>query len=89
MTEALAISLARETLMTALMISGPVLVVSLAVGVLISVMQVATSIQDITLTFVPKIIAVVFTILFIFSWALQMMIAFAGHLLRNFPEILA
>lgn len=89
MTEELVVSLARETLLTALTIAGPVLMVSLAVGVLISLFQVATSIQDITLTFVPKIIAVVFTVLFTFTWGMQLMIAFTGRLLRQIPSLLS
>ena len=87
MNEALVVALARETLMTALTIAGPVLLVSLAVGVLISLVQVATSIQDITLTFVPKIVAVVFTVLFTFTWGMQMMISFAQRLLREIPAL--
>ena len=87
MNEALVVALARETLITALTIAGPVLMVSLAVGVLISLVQVATSIQDITLTFVPKIVAVVFTVLFTFTWGMQMMISFAQRLLREIPAL--
>jgi len=58
MSEQYIVYLFRETFYTTLLVSAPVLVVSLVVGLLISIFQAATSIQEFTLTFVPKLIAV-------------------------------
>ena len=80
------LKLAKDTLEVTLMISGPMLIVSLLVGVLVSIAQVVTSIQDMTLSFVPRIIAVFLAFLFIFPWILNTMLAFTtrlyGHLER-------
>ena len=80
------LKLARDTLQITLMISGPMLLVSLVVGIVISITQVVTSIQDMTLSFVPRVIAVFVTFLLAFSWAMKILLAFTaqlyGHLER-------
>jgi flagellar biosynthetic protein FliQ len=58
MTEQMVVYLFREAFYTTLLVSAPMLLISLIVGLLIAVFQAATSIQEITLTFVPKIIVV-------------------------------
>ena len=58
MTDASVIALAQEALMTAIMIAAPILLVSLVIGMLISVFQAMTQINEVTLTFVPKILGV-------------------------------
>jgi flagellar biosynthetic protein FliQ len=80
------LKLAKDTLQITLMISGPMLVVSLVIGILVSIAQVVTSIQDMTLSFVPRVIAVFVTFLFVFPWLLSTLLAFTsqifGHLER-------
>ncbi len=74
-----------EVLKTTLLVSAPVLVVSLMVGVLVSFLQAITQIQEFTLTFVPKILAV-FICLFIFlPWIASVLVNFTSHLLQNIP----
>jgi flagellar biosynthesis protein FliQ len=86
MNQELVLQLARETMQVTLLVSGPLLIVSLVIGVLVSMAQVVTSIQDMTLSFVPRTIAVFLTCLFLFPWLMNTMIAFSirllGHLER-------
>jgi flagellar biosynthesis protein FliQ len=74
------LKLAKETLQMTLMISSPMLIVALVVGILISIAQVVTSIQDMTLSFVPKIIAVFLTFLLVFPWMMNMLLTFTSRL---------
>ncbi len=84
MSQEMILKLAKDTLQVTLMISGPLLVVSLVVGIVISIAQVVTSIQDMTLSFVPRVIAVFLVFLFLFPWVMNIMTAFTvqlfGHL---------
>ena len=63
-----AMTILRESMMVALLISGPILAVGLVVGLLISLFQAVTQIQEQTLTFVPKIVAMAVTIILIAPW---------------------
>jgi len=67
------IDLAREMLMTVMLISGPVLIVGLIVGVSVSIFQALTSVQEQTLSIVPKMFAVVVVALFLLAPALSML----------------
>ena len=86
MSQDMILKIAKDTLQVTLMISGPMLIVSLLVGIIVSIVQVVTSIQDMTLSFVPRIIAVFATFLFVFPWILSTLLAFTaqlyGHLER-------
>jgi len=86
MNQEMVLQLARETLQVTLMVSGPLLLVSLVIGILVSMAQVVTSIQDMTLSFVPRTVAVFLSCLFLFPWFMNIMIAFSvrlfGHLER-------
>jgi flagellar biosynthetic protein FliQ len=86
MSQQMILDLAKETMRITLMIGGPMLLVALVVGLVVSIAQVVTSIQDMTLSFVPRIIAVFLAFLFIFPWILNTMLAFTtrlyGHLER-------
>jgi flagellar biosynthetic protein FliQ len=83
MSQDMVLKIAKDTLQVTLMISGPLLAVSLVVGVVVSIAQVVTSIQDMTLSFVPRIIAVFFVFLLIFPWIMHIMIAFAYQLFAH------
>jgi len=86
MSQEMILKLAKDTLQITLMISGPMLVVALVVGILVSIAQVVTSIQDMTLSFVPRVIAVFLTFLIVFPWVMSTLLAFTaqlyGHLER-------
>ena len=69
----------------ALMLSAPMLLTGLVVGIIVSLFQTATSINEMTLTFVPKMLAVGGAILLCFPWMLQLMTDFTTNLIRNIP----
>ncbi|MCP4707527.1 MAG: flagellar biosynthesis protein FliQ [Planctomycetes bacterium] len=78
-----ALDLGLYTLKTALLISLPLLCVGLVVGVLISILQAVTQIQEMTLTFVPKIIAMVIAAAFFMPWILTKLMAFATDMFSS------
>lgn len=82
------ISIAKQTVLYTLVVSAPMLVVGLVVGVTISIFQAVTSIQDITLTFIPKIIAVMLVALVFFPWMMNMMLSYTIALLGDFTPFL-
>lgn len=77
-------SVASEALYLVIKVSAPVLLVSLIVGLIISIFQTVTSIQEQTLTFVPKIIAVFLTLIIIGHWMLNEMTQFMIRLWSDF-----
>ncbi|MDE2342029.1 MAG: flagellar biosynthetic protein FliQ [Betaproteobacteria bacterium] len=77
-----AMQLLAQTLLTAAKISAPILIATLAVGVIISIFQVATQVQEATLTFVPKLLVVVIVLLLLGAWMLSTLVAFALHMVR-------
>jgi len=80
------ISLAAQMFIAALKLGGPILAVALVVGVAISILQAVTQIQEMTLTFVPKILAIGLTMLVAGSWMLRSLVGFAEELFRRLPE---
>lgn len=86
MSTDLAVFLVDEMLWTALKIGAPILGVALLVGLVISILQVVTSIQEMTLTFVPKILAIVFVLLVLGGWMLTVLTAYATQLISNIPS---
>jgi len=73
----------RQTFETILLVGGPVLLVSLIVGVLISLFQAITQLQEMTITFVPKIIAVFITILLTLPFMAKVMIGFTKNIFES------
>ena len=86
MTEDVVLTLGRETIMTVLLVALPVLGAGLLVGVSISIFQAATSIQDFTMTFIPKILAVMLMFFLLFSWILEVLIEFTKGILGEIPK---
>jgi len=72
----------------AFLISAPTLIAALVVGLVISIFQAATQIQEMTLTFVPKIIAVAVVILLFGPWMLRIMVSFTVQLISSIPGYL-
>ncbi|MBR5799939.1 MAG: flagellar biosynthesis protein FliQ [Lachnospiraceae bacterium] len=77
-------TIASEALFLIIKVSAPVLLVSLIVGLIISIFQTVTSIQEQTLTFVPKIIAVFLTLILLGNWMLTELSGFMTNLWSNF-----
>jgi flagellar biosynthesis protein FliQ len=86
MTEAFVLSLAQSSIQVMLVLAAPVLVISLVIGVLISLVQAATQINEVTLTFVPKIIGIVAVLLILGSWMLQQLLVFTSQLFNSLPN---
>ncbi len=76
----------REALLTVLIIASPLLGFALLTGLIISVFQAVTQIQEMTLTFVPKILAVLLAAIIFGPWILRIMLNFTSALLINLPE---
>lgn len=83
MDEAFVLNLAREALVTVLLVSGPILGLGLLVGLLVSIFQATTQIQEQTLTFIPKIVVVLISIIIFGPWMLRVMLDFTSRLWLN------
>ncbi len=79
--------LAQKAISVALVLCAPVLVVGLTVGLLVSIFQAATQIQEATISFVPKIIAVVVSGVVFGPWMLKMLVGFSRDLLLSIPQL--
>ncbi len=75
-----------DALKTAMLLSAPMLAASLVTGVAISMFQAATQINEMTLVFIPKMIAIVVTLLLFFPWMLQLLVGFTRNLLIHIPS---
>jgi flagellar biosynthetic protein FliQ len=87
-SEELVISLGRDALLTTLLVVGPLLGLSLVVGLIVSIFQATTQIQDQTLAFVPKILAVLIGLVVFGPWMLQVLTQFTMHLFVALPGYL-
>ncbi len=87
MTEAFVMTLGRDALVMALMVAAPMLGVSLAVGLIISLFQAMTQINELTLTFVPKIVGFGIVLLLLGPWMLQQLIRFTAQILNMLPNM--
>ncbi len=88
MTEGTVIELARQAVELTLLISAPMLLAGLVVGLLISIFQAVTQIQEMTLTFVPKIIAVMVALLVTFPWMMRKLLEFTQNLILGLPGVI-
>jgi flagellar biosynthetic protein FliQ len=85
MTPDLALQLVADLLWNALLISAPLLAVTLVVGLLISVIQVVTQVQEASLTFIPKLVASVVVLVLCGPWMLKRLVAFSASLIASIP----
>jgi flagellar biosynthetic protein FliQ len=76
MTPEMAVDICRKAIQTILMCAAPILIVAMIVGLLVSIFQAATQINEQTLTFVPKIVAVFITLLIFGSWLIKILTVF-------------
>lgn len=82
------LTIARETITTSLLLALPPLSIALLVGLVISIFQAVTQVQEQTLTFVPKIIAVFLSLLFFGPWMLRLLMNFAVNIFGNLGGII-
>jgi flagellar biosynthetic protein FliQ len=85
MTTQFVVGLAKEAMEMTLLVSGPLLLAGLIVGLVVSIFQAVTQIQEMTLSFIPKILAVMVAMLVFFPWMLQTLVSFTAKLIRDIP----
>ena len=84
---ALVIELGREALWVAVLIAGPLLGIALIVGLIIGIIQAATSINEMTLSFIPEIAALVAVLVLIGSWQVSVIVDFTRKLYERIPTL--
>jgi flagellar biosynthetic protein FliQ len=87
MSEALVLGVVRQAIETAVIISLPMLLVGLLVGIGVSILQTVTSIQDSILAFIPRAAAIFVVFAFTFPWMLRVVTGFTAALVRRLPEL--
>lgn len=86
MTTDTAIELFRNAAMLALVLCGPLLLVALAVGLVMGLIQALTQVQDQSLTFVPRLLALTVVLLLLLPWGLSLLTEYAADLIRGIPH---
>lgn len=89
MTPDFVISLAERAVFTTLLIAAPLLLIALAVGLLVSIFQATTQIQEQTLAFIPKIIAVLVSLIFFGPWMLSQILNFTYDMFTNLQRFVS
>ena len=84
MTEGQVLDIVRESIYTLIIVSAPLLLISLAIGLLVSVFQTVTSIQEQTLTFIPKIVGVFAGLILFGPWMMTVLTEYINNLWANF-----
>ena len=87
MKDAQVIALAQDALMTTMLVAAPILIVSLVIGMLVSVFQAMTQINEVTMTFVPKILGVFAVSALVGPWMIGTMVNYTSRLLTALPEL--
>ncbi|MDZ7373518.1 MAG: flagellar biosynthesis protein FliQ [candidate division KSB1 bacterium] len=87
MTEEFVVSLAKSAMFTALVVSGPILILGLVVGLAVGIFQAVTQIHEMTLTFVPKILVAALAVFLFAPWMLRMLISFTLQVFGYIPSV--
>lgn len=87
MTEAYVLNLGQNAIMISLILAGPILLISLVVGSLVSLVQAATQINESTLIFIPKMIGIILVLVLLGSWMLQQAVTFTYDLFTSLPNL--
>lgn len=88
MDQDIVISLLQKSFILVLELTAPVLIISILVGLVVSIFQTVTQIQESTLTFVPKLIAAVLTLIVLMPWMLGVFISVVNELFNTIPSII-
>ena len=88
MTIEMVTEIGRQAIETAMLVSAPILGLSLVVGLLVSTFQAMTQINEATLTFVPKVLAVFAATLLFLPWMMGVLIAFMTHIITSIPTLI-
>ena len=87
MDEAYVISFAMEAIKVIIFLASPILLVSLVVGSIVSLIQAATQVNEVTLTFVPKIIGIILILILLGGWMLEQIVSFTTNVFMSLPGL--
>jgi len=88
MTPEVVMNIGRQAIEMTLILSGPLLLAALAVGLVVSIFQAATQINEQTLSFIPKLLAMFLVLILAGPWMLQMMVDYIRRLFESIPQII-
>jgi flagellar biosynthetic protein FliQ len=88
MNTGIVMEIGRQAIETSLMLAGPMLLVALVVGLIVSIFQAATQINEATLSFIPKLVAVFMVLILAGPWMLQVILDFMRRMLESIPNII-
>jgi flagellar biosynthesis protein FliQ len=88
MSQEMVISLAEKGIYITMVVAGPLLIIALVVGLIISIFQATTQIQEQTLAFVPKIVAVLLGIVFLGPWMLSHLLSYTSDIFSNLTRFI-
>ncbi len=86
MTEDVVISLGRDAIWTTVLIASPLLISALVVGLIVSILQAVTQINEATLTFIPKMLTIVIVMVILAPWMTQMITSYTTELFTSLPN---
>ena len=87
MTEDMVMNIAAEAIKTTIMLAGPLLFAAMAIGILVSILQAITQINESTLTFIPKMVAVILVLVVMAPWMLEVLSSYATQVLTSAGEM--
>lgn len=82
------LTLGQDSLEVMLMVAGPMLLVALVLGLLVSILQAATQINEMTLSFIPKILGIFFTLMLLGPWMLSTLVDYTQRLIMSIPQVI-
>lgn len=86
MTEDIVISLGRDAIWTTVLLASPLLISALVVGLVVSILQAVTQINEATLTFIPKMLTIVIVLVILAPWMTQMITSYTTELFTSLPN---
>jgi flagellar biosynthetic protein FliQ len=86
MDEAYLVTLSQNAITLMLVVAGPILLISLIIGTIISLIQAATQVNEVTMTFIPKIVGIGIILLLLGSWMMQQLIVFTTGIINSLPN---
>jgi flagellar biosynthetic protein FliQ len=88
MTPEVVVDIGRQALMIVIMTAAPPLLTALAVGLMVSMLQAATSIQEMTLTFIPKLLALFAALMIMGHWMIELLTSYTIRLYESVPSLI-
>lgn len=87
MTEEIVLSIGSEAIKTIIYLAGPMLLAAMVIGLIVSVLQAITQINESTLTFIPKMVAVVLVLIVLAPWMIETMQTYTAHVITSAGEL--